>query len=130
MLLRSVGYRGVPVPGIPFDSGRGVVPNALGRVQDSGTGANVKGVYVAGWLKRGPQGIIGTNLVDAEQTARCVVEDLAYVERPPPARSDIADVLQVRHASTHPTLNSMFLFCMHALHELGIPRMFAYEIFR
>lgn len=98
MLLRSVGYRGLPMSGVPFDSRLGIVPNTLGRVQDVGTGAAVKGMYVAGWLKRGPQGIIGTNLVDAEQTARCVVEDLQSLPRPTSSPADIVDVLQVCHA--------------------------------
>eukprot|EP00892_Ulva_mutabilis_P012202 jgi/Ulvmu1/9354/UM050_0106.1 len=94
MLLRSVGYRGVPVAGIPFDSRRGIIPNTLGRVEDDESGKAVEGVYVAGWLKRGPQGIIGTNLVDAEQTARCMVEDLGSLPVPPSGQEDMANVLQ------------------------------------
>jgi ferredoxin/flavodoxin---NADP+ reductase len=73
MVLRSVGYRGVPIPGLPFDEEGGVIPNAAGRVLRDG--AVVPGEYVAGWIKRGPSGVIGTNKHDATETARCVLED-------------------------------------------------------
>lgn len=95
MLLRSVGYRGKSVPGIPFDSQRAIVPNTLGRVYETDSGETVPGLYVAGWIKRGPQGIIGTNLVDAEQTARCVAEDLGSLAKSAPDRLDIAKALEV-----------------------------------
>src|SRR6266571_8815003 len=104
MVLRSVGYQSVPLPGVPFDPRASVVPNALGRVLgDDGT--PLPGEYVAGWLKRGPTGVIGTNKSDAAETVRCLLEDLAglrvgpgegdvplpragllrYPDRPPPA---------------------------------------------
>ena len=71
MLLRSIGYRSVPLDDeMPFDRKRHVVPNELGRV----TGE--VGLYVSGWLKRGPSGIIGTNIVDARQTVASLLEDL------------------------------------------------------
>lgn len=95
MLLRSVGYRGKSILGIPFDSQRSIVPNTLGRVYETESGETVPGMYVAGWIKRGPQGIIGTNLVDAEQTARCVVEDLESLAKPAADKPDIAEVLEV-----------------------------------
>src|SRR6266702_6004912 len=76
MVLRSVGYQSVPLPGVPFDPRASVVPNALGRVLgDDGT--PLPGEYVAGWLKRGPTGVIGTNKSDAAETVRCLLEDLA-----------------------------------------------------
>lgn len=59
LVVRSVGYQGTAMPGVPFDSERGVIPNLDGRVMDA-DGA-VPGLYVAGWIKRGPTGIIGTN---------------------------------------------------------------------
>jgi ferredoxin--NADP+ reductase len=101
MVLRSVGYQSVPLPGVPFDTRGSVVPNAQGRVLGE-DGAPLPGEYVAGWLKRGPTGVIGTNKSDAAETVRCLLEDLAggpgegdvplpragllrYPDRPPPA---------------------------------------------
>ncbi|HRP07352.1 MAG TPA: hypothetical protein PLL69_02595 [Gemmatimonadales bacterium] len=78
LLFRSVGYRGVPIDGLPFDETRGVVPNVEGRVVehvDSHTCLN--GVYVAGWIKRGPSGVIGTNKLDATQTVDHLLADAA-----------------------------------------------------
>ena len=79
MVLRSVGYRGVPTPGLPFDDQRGVIPNADGRVVRDG--AVAPGEYVAGWIKRGPSGIIGTNKHDANETVRCLLEDAPALPR-------------------------------------------------
>jgi ferredoxin--NADP+ reductase len=76
MVLRSVGYLSVPLPGVPFDERASVVPNALGRVLGA-DGSPLPGEYVAGWLKRGPTGVIGTNKSDAAETVRCLLEDLA-----------------------------------------------------
>jgi adrenodoxin-NADP+ reductase len=79
----SVGYRGEPVPGLEpfFDAGRGTVRNDRGRVDGGsalGSGASAKGaLYVTGWLKRGPTGIIGTNIADAKETVASVLSDLA-----------------------------------------------------
>jgi ferredoxin--NADP+ reductase len=76
MVLRSVGYQSVPLPGVPFDTRASVVPNAQGRVLGE-DGTPLPGEYVAGWLKRGPTGVIGTNKSDAAETVRCLLEDLA-----------------------------------------------------
>ena len=76
MVLRSVGYQSVPLPGVPFDSRASVVPNELGRVLGP-DGSPLPGEYVAGWLKRGPTGVIGTNKSDAAETVRSLLEDLA-----------------------------------------------------
>jgi ferredoxin/flavodoxin---NADP+ reductase len=76
MVLRSVGYQSVPLPGVPFDEGSHTVPNADGRVLGP-DGQPLPGEYVAGWLKRGPTGVIGTNKSDAAQTVRCLLADLA-----------------------------------------------------
>jgi ferredoxin--NADP+ reductase len=76
LVLRSVGYQSVPLDGVPFDSRSYTVPNAVGRVLDA-TGAPLPGEYVAGWLKRGPTGVIGTNKADAAQTVRSLLADLA-----------------------------------------------------
>lgn len=72
-VIRSVGYRGTALEGIPFDDRRNVIPNRDGRVLDGDM--PLPGVYVAGWIKRGPTGIIGTNKKDAVQTIACVLED-------------------------------------------------------
>jgi ferredoxin/flavodoxin---NADP+ reductase len=76
MVLRSVGYQSVPLPGVPFDGGACTVPNAVGRVL-SETGEPLPGEYVAGWLKRGPTGVIGTNKADAAETVQALLADLA-----------------------------------------------------
>jgi ferredoxin/flavodoxin---NADP+ reductase len=76
MVLRSVGYQSVPLPGVPFDERSHTVPNADGRVLGP-DGQPLPGEYVAGWLKRGPTGVIGTNKSDAAQTVRSLLADLA-----------------------------------------------------
>ena len=85
LVVRSVGYRGVPLPGVPFDERRGVVPNVDGRVVDGET--TVPGLYVAGWIKRGPTGIVGTNKKDAHASVAALLADaeagvLAPAKRP------------------------------------------------
>jgi ferredoxin--NADP+ reductase len=76
MVLRSVGYQSVPLDGVPFDERAAVVPNAAGRVLGP-DGTPLPGEYVAGWLKRGPTGVIGTNKSDAAETVRGLLADLA-----------------------------------------------------
>jgi ferredoxin--NADP+ reductase len=93
MVLRSVGYRGVAMPGLPFDENRGVIPNLAGRVLRDGVPA--AGEYVAGWIKRGPTGIIGTNKQDANETVRCLIEDAAAL--PVPAVSDPDAIINLLH---------------------------------
>ncbi|MFJ7176268.1 FAD-dependent oxidoreductase [Streptomyces massasporeus] len=73
LVLRSVGYRGVPLEGLPFDPVTGTVPNLSGRVLREG--AVAPGEYVAGWIKRGPTGVIGTNRPCAKETATSLLED-------------------------------------------------------
>ncbi|WP_299566465.1 FAD-dependent oxidoreductase [uncultured Mycolicibacterium sp.] len=75
LVLTSIGYRGRPVPGLPFDPDAGVVPNDGGRVVDPATDRPVTGSYVAGWIKRGPTGFIGTNKSCAAQTVHRLVDD-------------------------------------------------------
>ncbi|GAB3218134.1 FAD-dependent oxidoreductase [Mycolicibacterium hippocampi] len=74
LILRSIGYRGESLPDLPFDDSTGTVTNDRGRVTD-GTGKPVTGVYVTGWIKRGPQGVIGTNRSCAEQTVAQLLTD-------------------------------------------------------
>jgi ferredoxin--NADP+ reductase len=87
LVLRSVGYRAVPLPEVPFDERHFVLPNARGRVLGAG-GEPVPGVYAVGWIKRGPTGILGTNKRDAEETVSCLAEDLAAGALAPPAEPD------------------------------------------
>ncbi len=77
MVFRSVGYRGVPLPDVPFYDRWGTIPNDRGRVLTRHEGKErLTGNYVVGWIKRGPSGIIGTNKPDAIETAACLLEDL------------------------------------------------------
>ena len=79
-LLRSVGYRGVPLADVPFDQRRAVIPNDNGRVLAEAAGAPVVGEYVAGWIKRGPNGVIGTNKADAAASIKQLAADLDTLE--------------------------------------------------
>ncbi|MGV9411832.1 FAD-dependent oxidoreductase [Nocardia sp. NPDC003693] len=75
LVLTSVGYRGVALPGLPFDERGGIIPNLDGRVLETAGGSVVPGAYVTGWIKRGPTGFIGTNKSCAQQTVRQLVDD-------------------------------------------------------
>ena len=77
LILRSIGYRGEGLEGLPFDEQAGVIPNERGRVIDPETGEQVPGAYVVGWIKRGPSGVIGTNKKDALDTVTALLEDVA-----------------------------------------------------
>jgi ferredoxin--NADP+ reductase len=77
LVLRSVGYTGVPLRGVPFDEKRGTILNDEGRVLDSHGGEHRTGHYTAGWIKRGPSGVIGTNKKDAQETVTHLLEDVA-----------------------------------------------------
>ncbi|GAP51236.1 FAD-dependent oxidoreductase [Streptomyces azureus] len=79
LVLRSVGYRGVPLEGLPFDPYSGTVPNAAGRVLREGV--VTPGEYVAGWIKRGPTGVIGSNRPCAKETATSLLEDALVLAR-------------------------------------------------
>jgi ferredoxin--NADP+ reductase len=75
LVFRSVGYRGVAIPGVPFDERKGVIPNQGGRVLD-GAAKPLPGIYVAGWIKRGPSGVIGTNKPDSAETVAAMMADV------------------------------------------------------
>ncbi|MEU4035590.1 FAD-dependent oxidoreductase [Streptomyces collinus] len=79
LVLRSVGYRGVPLEGLPFDAGTGTVPHREGRVLRDGVASS--GEYVAGWIKRGPTGVIGTNRPCAKETATSLLADAPALAR-------------------------------------------------
>lgn len=77
MVIRSVGYRSDPLPGLPFEGSRGIVPNEQGRVVDPAIDSDHPFTYVSGWLKRGPSGVIGSNRVCSSETVERVIDDLA-----------------------------------------------------
>lgn len=77
LVLRSVGYYGVPIPGVPFDKKSGHIPNENGRVIDLETKKPLEGAYVVGWAKRGPTGLIGTNRADSVATVQSLMQDIA-----------------------------------------------------
>ena len=85
LILRSIGYKGTGLEGIPFDTGRGVIPNQSGRVVDPESGEQVPGHYAVGWIKRGPSGVIGTNKKDALDTVNSIFQDLEAGRIPEPA---------------------------------------------
>jgi len=87
LVFRSVGYHGVELPGVPFDARSGTIPNDGGRVEP--------GVYCAGWIKRGPTGVIGTNKKDATETVQLLLEDAAAgrLEAKPDASAAAVDAL-------------------------------------
>jgi ferredoxin/flavodoxin---NADP+ reductase len=89
LVLRSIGYRGRPLPGVPFDERRGVIRNDGGRVTGS-DGSPLPGEYVVGWIKRGPSGVIGTNKKDATDTVAKLFEDAqaARLNRPAEGEAD------------------------------------------
>ena len=76
LVLRSVGYTGVPIEGVPFDEKRGLILNEGGRVLDSHDAGHKVGHYTAGWIKRGPSGVIGTNKKDALETVQHLLADV------------------------------------------------------
>jgi ferredoxin/flavodoxin---NADP+ reductase len=82
LLVRSVGYRGIAIPGVPFDCRSGTIPNKHGRVQET-DGTIVPRLYVAGWIKRGPSGVIGTNRACGVDSSLAVLADLQPSGNPP-----------------------------------------------
>ncbi|MGB1049091.1 MAG: FAD-dependent oxidoreductase [Rhodothermales bacterium] len=95
LVFRSVGYRGVALPDIPFREDWGVVWNEKGRVTNE-SGDVMPGVYVGGWIKRGPTGVIGTNKPDAVETVQCMIEDLENGVHFNPSNEDVAAFVHER----------------------------------
>ena len=83
MVLRSVGYKGTPLPGVPYNERTDTINNLAGRVTDRATGTVQNGEYVAGWAKRGPTGVIGTNKADANETVDALLADLPTINLAP-----------------------------------------------
>ena len=99
LVFRSVGYRGVALPDVPFDERRGIVPNEKGRVMDPQSSTPVTGLYVAGWIKRGPTGVIGTNKPDAAETVATMISDVqqgAHLNPGAPEAEAIEALVQTR----------------------------------
>jgi ferredoxin--NADP+ reductase len=91
LVLRAIGYRGRPLPGVPFDERAGVIANDGGRV--------LPGEYVVGWIKRGPTGVIGTNKKDAQETVDAILADLAagrLLDPPAPEPDAVLELLRAR----------------------------------
>jgi ferredoxin--NADP+ reductase len=98
LVVRSVGYRGVPTPGLPFDDKSATIPNTHGRVEGS------RNEYVVGWIKRGPTGVIGTNKKDSQDTIDTLIADLAAAAELADFPDDHADKLADWLASRQPKL--------------------------
>jgi ferredoxin/flavodoxin---NADP+ reductase len=117
LVLRSVGYRAVPLPDVPFDQRSYVLPNERGRVLRP-DGKPLPGVYAVGWIKRGPTGILGTNKRDAEETVRCLVEDLRAGALPAPPHPG-AEPIDALLAERSPNLVTVEGWRAIAAHELA-----------
>jgi ferredoxin--NADP+ reductase len=99
LVLRSVGYSGVPIEGVPFDESRGLILNEGGRVLDSHDAGHKVGHYAAGWIKRGPSGVIGTNKKDALETVKHLFADVeagGVLEPTQPEPVAVEDLLSER----------------------------------
>jgi ferredoxin--NADP+ reductase len=96
IVFRSVGYRGVSLPGLPFDERRGTIPNDGGRVLTETGGEAMPGVYCTGWIKRGPSGVIGTNKKDATETVELLLEDARAGQLPGHTSESIDGLLAER----------------------------------
>jgi ferredoxin--NADP+ reductase len=88
IVFRSIGYRGRPLGGVPFDDLTGTIPNDSGRVRDAHEQHALPGEYAVGWIKRGPSGVIGTNKRDAQETTELLLEDLHEGRLPEPSDTD------------------------------------------
>ncbi|XP_011087149.1 NADPH:adrenodoxin oxidoreductase, mitochondrial isoform X2 [Sesamum indicum] len=102
--LKSIGYKSIAIDGLPFDSDKGIVPNVGGRVLADASKDHMQydtGLYVCGWLKRGPTGIIGTNLYCAEETLACISDDvdkgILTSNSPKPGRDGLLQLLDSRN---------------------------------
>ena len=97
LVFRSVGYRGVPIEGLPFHERWGLIPNEAGRVTEPETDQPLTGLYVSGWIKRGPSGVIGTNKKDGTETATAMLEDAAASATFDPGSPDPAAIDALVH---------------------------------
>jgi ferredoxin/flavodoxin---NADP+ reductase len=127
LVFRSVGYRGVGLPELPFEDRRGTIRNDRGRVVDA-EGNHVARTYCAGWIKRGPTGIIGTNKKDATETVTHLLEDVRegrVVHRDAVAAESVERTLSERgvRAVMYPGWTSIDELERAAGEKLGRPRV-------
>ncbi|HYI34828.1 MAG TPA: FAD-dependent oxidoreductase [Glaciibacter sp.] len=123
-VYRAVGYFGSPLPGVPFDKKRGVIPNREGQVlrKDPSSGSpgatqQMYGVYATGWIKRGPVGLIGHTKSDAMETVRHLINDLGNWWRPEsPSEESVIELLDAR-GITYTDLDGWHNLDVH---ELGL----------
>ena len=104
LVLRSVGYKGTPLPDVPYNERTGTINNVDGRVADRATGALLNGEYVVGWAKRGPTGVIGTNKADASDTIDCLMADLPTITPAPEPDLAFVDALLQERGLTYVTI--------------------------
>ncbi len=98
MVLRSVGYKGVSIPGVPFEERKGVFPNQGGRITENG--AVVPGLYCSGWIKRGPSGVLGSNKPDGAATVEALLADMAHLTPcVNPHTESVLSLLSSRHVA-------------------------------
>jgi ferredoxin--NADP+ reductase len=95
LVLRSIGYRGIGLDGVPYDEGRGTITNEGGRVVDPESGEQLPGQYAVGWIKRGPTGVIGTNKKDAQETVDNLFSDLEAGRVASPTDPDAGSLLEL-----------------------------------
>jgi ferredoxin--NADP+ reductase len=104
VVFRSIGYLGTGLEGLPFDERGGVLPNDHGRVHYDGE--QIPGLYVVGWIKRGPSGVIGTNKKDAQDTVSALFEDLEAGRIPEPSGDTSAETVEALVAERNPDVVS------------------------
>ena len=133
LVFRSIGYSGVPLPGVQFDAKAGVIPNKAGRVYNQSTDQIVPGEYAVGWIKRGPSGIIGTNKPDSQATVEAMLADvptLAPLDPTLSSRESIEALLKTRKP-TYTTFADWLLLDAHEIETgqaLGRPRLKVSEV--
>ncbi|NKQ56712.1 FAD-dependent oxidoreductase [Amycolatopsis sp. K13G38] len=98
LVVRAIGFASQPLAGLPFDPAKAILPNRSGRVLEPETGETLAGVYCAGWIKRGPTGVIGSNKVCAEETVAALIDDFAAGRLGKPVRTheDFAALMNER----------------------------------
>ncbi|ALJ21868.1 FAD-dependent oxidoreductase [Microbacterium sp. No. 7] len=103
LVLRAVGYRGIPIEGLPFDEARGILPNDGARIVEPPSGAPVRGMYTVGWIKRGPSGVLGTNKQCASDTVAALLDDHRADRLADPTRSadDVDTLLRRRQPALY-----------------------------
>jgi ferredoxin/flavodoxin---NADP+ reductase len=119
LVLRSIGYRGVPIPGVPFDERAGLIRNVEGRVVDEALRRQT-GEYVVGWIKRGPSGVIGTNKKCATDTVARIVEDAHRGELGRPPIEASAEEIEAWVQANVPTAISWDGWQQIDVHETGL----------